>query len=249
MGGWWWCSAEDLGLAASGTRRRRSRPWPSGRRAGRARRPGSPPLPGDALDVLRAARRPAPSSRSTACSCILSPRAIRYTNTPRYGRKITKITQSALATPPRSWLRKMSREHDDQQPDPDEEHEEPEHRPEDLPGPELCGDVHRCSLRLVEMFRPFARPLVTERVPRRCPRRGTRASSRCSSSLLREERRRRAPRRAGSRRSPRCTPSRSPSRNDVLAAAVICAGVLRVLLRRSPRRSRTTSSARLWTLS
>ena len=42
-------------------------------------------------------------------SAILWPRAIRYTKTPRNGRKITKITHSALATPPMSWLRKMSK--------------------------------------------------------------------------------------------------------------------------------------------
>ena len=29
-------------------------------------------------------------------------------NTPRNGRKITKISHSTLAKPPRSWLRKMS---------------------------------------------------------------------------------------------------------------------------------------------
>src|SRR5260370_504551 len=33
---------------------------------------------------------------------------MRYTNTPKYGTMITKITHSALAYPPRSWLRKMS---------------------------------------------------------------------------------------------------------------------------------------------
>ena len=43
-----------------------------------------------------------------ARSCILPPRAIRYTKTPRYGMTMMQITHRALAQPPMSWLRKMS---------------------------------------------------------------------------------------------------------------------------------------------
>src|SRR5262249_17955395 len=46
-------------------------------------------------------------------------------------------------------------EHDDQQPDPDEEAEEPQHRPEDLTGPEPGDQTrHKCS------------PMATEGGPR-----------------------------------------------------------------------------------
>ena len=42
-------------------------------------------------------------------SCMERPRAIRYTSTPSHGMRITKIAQKAFATPPMSWLRKMSK--------------------------------------------------------------------------------------------------------------------------------------------
>jgi hypothetical protein len=42
-------------------------------------------------------------------SLIPFPRAITYTNTPRNGKMMTKMSQSAFPHPPRSWLRKMSK--------------------------------------------------------------------------------------------------------------------------------------------
>src|SRR5688572_4996760 len=45
---------------------------------------------------------------SIVCCCIFLPRAIRYTNTPRYGMTMTKIVHRALPHPERSELRKMS---------------------------------------------------------------------------------------------------------------------------------------------
>ena len=48
------------------------------------------------------------------------------------GRTITKITQPALANPPMSWLRKMSRITVNSTPEEEDEAEEPEHRPEEV---------------------------------------------------------------------------------------------------------------------
>ena len=42
-------------------------------------------------------------------SCMEPPRASRYTKTPRNGRMMMKMHHSALAPPPMSWLRKMSK--------------------------------------------------------------------------------------------------------------------------------------------
>ena len=105
---------------------------------------------------IAASRHLAPRPVPGACCLILSPRANKYTKTPRNGKKITKISHMHLGEAAQVMATEDVGEHVEQRHDPDEPQEKYEHRPEHAENGVVVSK-HLLSIPITAQFVPHPR--------------------------------------------------------------------------------------------